>query len=59
MKKLEDRLIEWKKTNAGIKYRLMSNQSADISQDEDEQQSTPPVFSQAGLVLKMLRNRNL
>ncbi len=58
MKKLEDRLIKWKKTNGGIKYRLMSNQSADISQDEDEPQYTPDVFS-AARALAGIRNRHL
>ena len=57
MKKLEGRLVECRKTNSGIKYRLLNNDTAGISQEQDDIMTTPPVFSHSDVIAR-LRSRH-
>lgn len=54
MRKLEGQMIEYNKTNAGVKYRLMSNQPAGIPEEQDETPSNPSVFSRTDVISRLM-----
>ena len=53
IKKLENRLVDCRRTGSSVKYRLISNEPADIFEEQDGGEMAPSVFIKADNFVKV------